>query len=82
MAGISISATEPLFYVVTKPGSGLFEAVSRAMNWFADPYWKGPEGSGTVIVAELKREKKSLKHGEESRREAVTRHMRSTPSTE
>jgi hypothetical protein len=23
-------------------GDTLFEAVNRAMNWFADPYWRGP----------------------------------------
>ena len=35
-------------------GNMLFEAVNRAMNWFADPYWRGPRPRpNTVFEATL-----------------------------
>ena len=31
-----------------------FEAVSKAMNWFADPYWRGPRpGPNTLFEVTL-----------------------------
>ena len=35
-------------------GDTLCEAVSKAMNWFADPYWRGPRpGPNTLFEVTL-----------------------------
>jgi hypothetical protein len=37
-------------YTHVTAGDTLFESVNRAMNWFADPYWRGPRpGPDTVF---------------------------------
>ena len=51
-----VSFTDPKrgTYTHVTGGDTLFEAVSRAMNWFADPYWRGPRPRpDTVFEATL-----------------------------
>src|SRR5215471_11282237 len=51
-----VSFTDPKrgTYTHVTAGDTLFEAVNRAMNWFADPYWRGPRpGPNTVFEVTL-----------------------------
>ena len=53
-ACVSFTDSKRGTYTHVTAGDTLFGAVSRAMKWFADPYWRGPRpGPNTVFEVTL-----------------------------